>query len=343
MGSARTDELKAKLDELAAAIVTDPAELAKFGQAWSAGFRTYSMHNQILIWSQRPTATLCAGLKAWTAKHGRKVKKGSAAIWILAPRFATVTDPDRKDPETGKPHEFKRLIGFTDCYVFDVADTEGKPIDIGAGQYIKGTAGTYPVEKALEAFKLPLVWESEFTLHNGATDGRQVWLSKRSNPAAIFHTCLHEIAHTILHCRKPKDGADPVKIIDGEIVPRDVKELEAEATAYLVGSLFGIQSEKSAHYIGGWTGDRSKDEIKKAALRILSAAERIIRTFEKAGILKHAPANAHNDTQTTPAPAPTATPAPAPIEAPAPEPVPPAAVIAATRTPAPQPEQGTLF
>lgn len=343
MSSARTNELKARLDDLAAAIVTDPAKLAEFGQAWSAGFRTYSFHNQILIWSQRPTAKLCAGMKAWTVKHGRKVKKGAKAIYILAPVFSTITDPDRVDPETGKPKEFKRLIGFNDCYIFDVADTEGKPIDIGAGQYIRGNADSYPVEAALDAFKLPLVWESEFTLHNGATDGRQVWLSKRSNPAAIFHTCLHEIAHTILHCRKPKDGADPVKIIDGEIVPRDVKELEAEATAYLVGSLFGIQSEKSAHYIGGWTGERSSDEIKKAALRILSAAEKIIRTFEKAGILTHAPAEATEATQTAPEPVTMPTPAPAPIAAPVPEPVPPAAVIAATRTPAPQPEQGTLF
>jgi len=94
MNNERTKALKTRLDELAAAIVTDPGRLADFARAWSAGFRSYSLHNQLLIWSQRPDATLCAGLKAWQTKHNRRVKKGAKAIYILAPVFKTFVDPN---------------------------------------------------------------------------------------------------------------------------------------------------------------------------------------------------------------------------------------------------------
>lgn len=299
MKNERTKALKTRLDELAAAIVTDPGRLADFARAWSAGFRSYSLHNQLLIWSQRPDATLCAGLKAWQTKHNRRVKKGAKAIYILAPVFKTFVDPDRIDPETGKPQERKTLIGFNSCYVFDVLDTEGQPVEIGTGKYVTGDAGSYPVEAAINAFGLNLTWESEYVRHNGSTDGKTVWLAKRSNPAAVFQTCLHEIAHCILHFKKDEERT--TLIVDDDEITQTIAELEAEATAYLVASLFGIHSESSAHYIGIWAGQSATDEIKRASLRILSAAERIIRTFERAGILRHVPADhAAGPRETTP-------------------------------------------
>src|SRR6185312_17136974 len=49
-----------------------------------ARFHRYSLHNVMLIASQKPSATHVAGFQAWH-KLGRFVKKGEKGILILAP------------------------------------------------------------------------------------------------------------------------------------------------------------------------------------------------------------------------------------------------------------------
>ena len=49
-----------------------------------ARFHRYSLHNILLIASQKPNATHVAGFRAWH-KLGRFVKKGEKGILILAP------------------------------------------------------------------------------------------------------------------------------------------------------------------------------------------------------------------------------------------------------------------
>src|ERR1051325_6373596 len=49
-----------------------------------ARFHRYSLHNILLIASQKPNATHVAGFHAWH-KLGRFVKKGEKGILILAP------------------------------------------------------------------------------------------------------------------------------------------------------------------------------------------------------------------------------------------------------------------
>ena len=39
-------------------------------------FHRYSLNNTILIWTQCPTATYCAGFQTWKNEFGRHVKKG---------------------------------------------------------------------------------------------------------------------------------------------------------------------------------------------------------------------------------------------------------------------------
>jgi len=52
-------------------------------------------------------------------------------------------------------------------------------------------------------------------------------------------TLAHEIAHSLLHFTP--DGKR-ITTRDGKEIDRQQRELEAEATAYVVGSYFGIQS-----------------------------------------------------------------------------------------------------
>ena len=97
-------------------------------QAWlgfATSFHRYSFNNTVLIWTQRPDATLVAGYRAWQAK-GRQVRRGEAAIRVLGP----VTVRDRKVDERGRPVVDAtgkavvqvRVVGVKSMSVFDVCN-----------------------------------------------------------------------------------------------------------------------------------------------------------------------------------------------------------------------------
>ena len=70
---------------------------------------------------------------------------------------------------------------------------------------------------------------------------------------------------------------------DGNVLPRDIKEAEAESVAYLCCATLGLPGlEESRDYIQGWLGSKEQsDEFgKKSASRVFSAADKIL----KAGI-----------------------------------------------------------
>ena len=48
-------------------------------------FHRYSVNNTLLIYLQKPDATLVAGYRSWQERFGRNVKKGEKSIHILAP------------------------------------------------------------------------------------------------------------------------------------------------------------------------------------------------------------------------------------------------------------------
>jgi len=250
--------LKDKLDELAADIVTDPEKLKAFAERWRGGFRTYSLYNLVLIWAQRPKATLCAGFHGWK-KHGRHVKAGEKALWILAPAIFPAKDKRQEETED----EVEKVIRyFFPVPVFDYSQTDGKELDIG-NNHVNGN-GNVDIKALAEAFSVPL--EFSQGLADGHTDGKKIVISKRESKAQEAVCFFHELAHVLMdHVDEGKRGA----------VQRDVAELEAESTAYLVGACLGIENEGAKSYLGNWHG--SADKLRKSALRILSTAEKILR------------------------------------------------------------------
>ena len=250
--------LKDKLDDLASDIVTDPEKLKAFAEHWRGGFRAYSLYNLALIWVQRPNATLCAGYRDWK-KRGRHVKAGEKAIWILAPAIFPAKDKGQAETED---EEEKVIRFFFPVPVFDYSQTDGKELDIG-NNHVNGN-GSIDIRALAQAFNVPL--EFSQGLADGKTDGQKIIISKRENTAQEAACFFHELAHVLLHhVEDGKRGA----------VQRDVAELEAEATAYLVGACLGIDNEGAKSYLGNWHG--SADKLRKSALRILSTAEKILR------------------------------------------------------------------
>jgi hypothetical protein len=85
-------------------------------------FHRYSLHNVLLIASQKPNASYVAGFRTWN-ELGRFVKKCEKGIMILAPivrRKMENSDDDEK--------ESFRIAGFRAAYVFDVSQTDGQDL-----------------------------------------------------------------------------------------------------------------------------------------------------------------------------------------------------------------------
>ncbi len=90
--------------------------------------RKWSWHNQLI-------AALCGttdarGFRQWEAAK-RKVKKGSKAIWILAPCVKKI----KEENAAGDEKERHLLYGFRGIPVFAVEDTEGEPLPVADERY----------------------------------------------------------------------------------------------------------------------------------------------------------------------------------------------------------------
>ena len=111
------------IEQLSQALEAGHSEKLREYLAAMARFHRYSLHNIMLIASQRPDATHVAGFQTWK-QLGRFVKKGAKGILILAPVVL------RKETESNNHEEEteRTAIRFRAVYVFDVADTDGRPL-----------------------------------------------------------------------------------------------------------------------------------------------------------------------------------------------------------------------
>lgn len=158
-------------------------------------FHRYSLSNCLEIARQMPSASRVAGLYAWN-QLGRKVKKGSKGIRILAP---VVGIRRKKDSETEKDITKQNepvLVGFRAAYVFDVSMTEGKPLP-ELEDRVTGDVGVY--RERLIDFILDQGIELEFkdtiAPAMGMSYGGKIVIFPGQSAAEEFSTLVHEAAH----------------------------------------------------------------------------------------------------------------------------------------------------
>jgi len=259
-GAERNKVLLGKLKDLSSALVTDPDKLKAFADRWRGGFRQYSFYNQLLIAIQKGDATLCAGFKQWR-KHKRWVNEGEKALWILAPGIVPYKKRIVNKDGDEKEIEEKVIKYFFSVAVFDISQTSGQELLIGNSEVMGN--GDLSLDDVSSKFDYPV--KVSQGLADGSTDGKNIKISKRSNRAQMVACYFHELAHILLDHAKDR----------GKNLSRQVRELEAEATSYLVCSCIGIENEGAKSYIGHWNG--SKEKIDKSALKILGTAEKILR------------------------------------------------------------------
>lgn len=204
----------------------------------SAAFWDYSWHNQMLIWRQRPDATFVGGFNTWL-KCGRYVRKSEKGIAILAPMFFK----DKTRMAGGSEGETKRLW-FKVVYVFDISQTDGTPLPDLPTKSV-GERGEDMLARLIRfaesrGITVRFVEKCKLNGAAGTSRGTEIEIRTTETDATTQAAVLaHEIAHSLLHWT-----ADGQKITtrEGREIGKQQRELEAEATAYVVCSYFGIQS-----------------------------------------------------------------------------------------------------
>jgi antirestriction protein ArdC len=226
-----------------------------------ARFHRYSLHNILLIASQKPNAMHVAGFHAWH-KLGRFVKKGEKGIMILAP----VIRKKAENKTEAEPDESSVAVGFRAAYVFDISQTDGQPLpEIGS---VNGDPREHRerLAKFVADQAIALEYSDEIAPARGMSEGGKITLLPGQSPAEEFATLAHEVAHEMMHRDERRTSTT-----------KRIRETEAEAVAFVVCSAIGLETGSAAQdYIGLYGGDakllsENLEYVQRTATQILNA------------------------------------------------------------------------
>ena len=262
-------------------------------------FHRYSVNNTMLIYMQKPDATLVAGYNKWKNQFERHVKKGEHGITIIAPTpFKKKIEEQKLDPDTKAPildAEGKAVMEereveipmFRPVKVFDVSQTDGKPLPELAST-LSGSVQNY--EAFMEALRrsapVPLSVEPMAANMDGyfSPDQQRIAIRAGMSEVQTVSAAVHEIAHSKLHnyAKAQEEAAragdkEPPKKKD-----RNTEEVEAESISYAVCQYYGIQTgENSFGYIANWSQGKELPELRASLETINKAAGELIADIDR--------------------------------------------------------------
>lgn len=266
----REDALKQSeqaLEELAEALAQGRSDTLVRYLSMLSRFHQYSFGNCMLISLQRPDATHVAGFHRWK-QLGRYVTKGEKGIFILAPivrRAKSNQEAQANDDSADDGEEpARRVCGFRPVYVFDVTQTEGA--ELPEFSRVEGDPGdkVQKLEAVIRGHGIELVYEQHLGGADGRSEGGKIILREGLPPAEQFAVLAHELAHELLHRTERRKETT-----------RKVRELEAEAVAFVVSKAAGLEgTNRSADYIQLYSGDKqllmeSLDHIQRVASSVI--------------------------------------------------------------------------
>jgi len=180
-------------------------------------FHRYSVNNTMLIYMQKPDATLVAGYNKWKDQFERHVKKGEHGITIIAPTpYKKKIEEQKLDPDTKAPILDKdgkiiteekeiEIPMFRPVKVFDVSQTDGKPLPELASS-LSGNVPNY--EAFMEALRrsapMPITFEAMAADTDGyfSADHQKIAIRQGMSEVQTVSATVHEIAHSKLHNQK---------------------------------------------------------------------------------------------------------------------------------------------
>ena len=216
-------------------------------------FHRYSVNNTMLIYMQKPEATLVAGFNKWKNQFARHVKKGEHGITIIAPTpYKKKIEEMKRDPDTHAPildadgkavmeEKEIEIPMFRPVKVFDVSQTDGKPLP----ELASSLSGTVPhYEAFLEALRrsapVPIEFEAMAANMDGyfSPDRQRIAIREGMSEVQTVSAAVHEVAHSKLHDPKKYEAEPTWKIVmvsEGGIKhdyrPDFATEAEAEQAA----------------------------------------------------------------------------------------------------------------
>lgn len=275
-----SEQLKALTDQLEQGVsdIFQSGQYAAYLTAMSK-FHHYSFGNAMLIFMQCPNASHVAGYHDWKRKFGRQVKRGEHGITILAPcpyRRREEVEETAPDGSTATTIQLVQRVGFRTVTVFDVSQTEGKPLP---ELVHKLTGGVVDYERITEAISHLSPYPISIEAFPGAAFGccnfaeRRILVQPDMSQVQTIKTMIHEVSHAKLHA--------PIEDGDGETPPqrkrRFVREMEAESVAYVVCQHFGIDTaDYSFGYVAGWSHGKNLSQLKASLELIRNTAAELI-------------------------------------------------------------------
>ncbi len=254
--NSKVQELLKELEKRIAKI--DRAELMGLLMARTKHHHNYSISNMLiagmqLCRQQGRSFNLEVFSNLWLApfpvwnKWGYRVQRGAKALDILTPiKYKRESKQIKVVPDMdGKSENYS--VYFTSRPVFDVSQTE-RPMKNDNALHRQTTINTATLSFAgllsrihnagIKVEFLPLKEGLGGYIINNA-----ITVNVNNTTEAQYATMLHELGHFCLgHTNANR------------IQSRSVEELEAEATAYVVGNQLGIEIP-SEFYIAAWNGD----------------------------------------------------------------------------------------
>ena len=180
-------------------------------------FHRYSVNNTMLIYMQKPDATLVAGYNKWKDQFERHVKKGEHGITIIAPTpYKQKIEEQKLDPDTKAPILDKdgkivteekeiEIPMFRPVKVFDVSQTDGKPLP----ELVSSLSGNVPnYEAFMEALRrsapVPITFEAMAADTDGyfSANHQKIAIRQGMSEVQTVSATVHEIAHSKLHNQK---------------------------------------------------------------------------------------------------------------------------------------------
>jgi len=180
-------------------------------------FHRYSVNNQMLIYMQKPDATLVAGFNKWRDQFERNVMKGEKGIKIIAPTpFKKKIEEQKLDPDTKLPmldadgkvimeEKEIKIPMFKPVTVFDVSQTDGKPLPQLASD-LTGDVQNYEVfmEALRRSSPVPIDFKPIADNADGffSLDDQSITIREAMSEIQTVSAVVHEIAHSKLHNNK---------------------------------------------------------------------------------------------------------------------------------------------
>lgn len=264
-------------------------DLGKFGK--------YSLNNKLLLLNQmkeRGIHHLSPVFKTYSDwnKENVSVKRGARAFEIIIPNkvqrykdddnvWKTITSSNRKDIiQSGK--EIKSFTFFNVKNVaFHICDTNSTQNIIHPGQNNRLTIDISNEEdfemkykSALDSFskKYNITEDSNmnpdlggFAKKSEITNDYQIVINGQSSSSMKLRTLFHEVAHVELG-----------HLDDRISIDTNLKEVEAESTAFLFAEKFGIDTSISMYYLNSF---KNGEDISGVFDKVLVTAQRIKDEF----------------------------------------------------------------